>query len=92
MRVALLLATMLMSIVNIVIGNPSTADNRTYQLRTEVTDINEETGDVFLTDESGNAWIYSGINCMVGDQYILVMSNCGTEGIFDDVIENVIVA
>lgn len=93
MKTAILLAITMIGAVCTFNGNVNQRGATTYQLRAEVAEINEETGDCFLVDfNNGNEWVYNGLNATVGDQYIMVMSDCGTETIFDDVIDNIVMS
>lgn len=94
MKTAILLSITLIGAVCTVNNNANDFSADTYQLRAEVTEINEETGDCFLVDFSnGNQWVYNGLtNATVGDQYIMVMSDCGTETVFDDMIDNIVMS
>lgn len=61
-----------------------------YPLTTKVLKVDYENDIVVCIDCNGNFWEFEGTeDWMEGDCATLLMNDCGTEKIFDDVIEDV---
>ena len=83
-----LLALMPFAIITIVFGLTVYSDKKVntneYYRSAEVFRIENEV--VYLEDTQGNVWCVEDDTLKMFGRYILVMDNCGTENITDDVI------
>ena len=83
-----LLALMPFAIITIVFGLTGYSDKKVntneYYRSAEVFRIENEV--VYLEDTQGNVWCVEDDTLKMFGRYILVMDNCGTENITDDVI------
>ena len=83
-----LLALMPFAIITIVLGLTVYSDEKVntneYYRSAEVFRIENEV--VYLEDTQGNVWCVEDDTLKMFGRYILVMDNCGTENITDDVI------
>ena len=83
-----LLALMPFAIITIVFGLTVYSDEKVntneYYRSAEVFRIKNEV--VYLEDTQGNVWCVEDDTLKMFGRYILVMDNCGTENITDDVI------
>ena len=84
----MLLALMPFAIITIVFGLTVYSDEKVntneYYRSAEVFRIENEV--VYLEDTQGNVWCVEDDTLKMFGRYILVMDNCGTENITDDVI------
>ena len=84
----MLLALMPFAIITIVFGLTGYSDEKVntneYYRSAEVFRIENEI--VYLEDTQGNVWCVEDDTLKMFGRYILVMDNCGTENITDDVI------
>ena len=84
----MLLALMPFAIIIIVFGLTVYSDKKVntneYYRSAEVFRIENEV--VYLEDTQGNVWCVEDDTLKMFGRYILVMDNCGTENITDDVI------
>ena len=83
-----LLALIPFAIITIVLGLTVYSDEKVntneYYRSAEVFRIENEV--VYLEDTQGNVWCVEDDTLKMCGRYILVMDNCGTENITDDVI------
>ena len=83
-----LLALMPFAIITIVFGLTVYSDKKVntneYYRSAEVFRIENEV--VYLEDTQGNVWSVEDDTLKMFGRYILVMDNCGTENVTDDVI------
>ena len=83
-----LLALMPFAIITIVFGLTVYSDKKVntneYYRSAEVFRIENEV--VYLEDTQGNVWCVEDDTLKMFGRYVLVMDNCGTENITDDVI------
>ena len=83
-----LLALIPFAIITIVLGLTVYSDEKVntneYYRSAEVFRIEKEV--VYLEDTQGNVWCVEDDTLKMFGRYILVMDNCGTENITDDVI------
>ena len=83
-----LLALMPFAIITIVLGLTVYSDEKVntneYYRSAEVFRIENEV--VYLEDTQGNVWCVEDDTLKMFGRYVLVMDNCGTEEITDDVI------
>ena len=83
-----LLALMPFAIITIVFGltvySDEKANTNEYYRSAEVFRIKNEV--VYLEDTQGNVWCIEDDTLKMFGRYILVMDNCGTEDITDDII------
>lgn len=83
-----LLALIPFAIITIVLGLTVYSDEKVntneYYRSAEVFRIENEV--VYLEDTQGNVWCVEDDTLKMFGRYILVMDNCGTENITDDVI------
>ena len=81
---AVLLALMPFAIITIVLYSDEKVNTNEYYRSAEVFRIENEV--VYLEDTQGNIWCIEDDTLKMFSRYILVMDNCGTENITDDVI------
>ena len=71
-------------IVCLTLGADEKANTNEYYRSAEVFRIENEV--IYLEDTQGNVWCVEDDTLKMFGRYILVMDNCGTENITDDVI------
>ena len=71
-------------IVCLTLGTDEKANTNEYYRSAEVFRIENEV--IYLEDTQGNVWCVEDDTLKMFGRYILVMDNCGTENITDDVI------
>ena len=88
--IALALIVALAFTFTILAGVYGTKIEKIYPLTTKVLRVDRENDIVVCIDCNGNFWEFEGTeDWMEGDCATLLMNDCATETIFDDVIEDV---